>query len=1495
MASSRVDSPDSSDSAEVGHAASMETLDSYWKLGDDCVVAVQKTSNSRKFNNEQCGYLVDKLQVVVQSASLFLEVLRAEHRGLRSYVDVAKQVETFKLLLALAKQVESFVQGCCKDSWIQSAMTLTNVWEYVASVGFHMELCRVAFCMECAATGGLTVNEVEEIHKAEVEVVKKKASADVDTLFEKVILEMPSLSSENKDLACYLIQRLKQVKPIPASGLHVSGSPPEGSNGCDGGFLGRLFKWVKPGGQLGRGASGTVDKAIWLGTPVAKKTFYGAENPDFMKEVEVLSPLCHPNVMSVFCSAKNKKSCSIIMELMDEDLYTLMQRRLEENNPPPFSILEAIDIMLQIGEGVKYLHNGRVVHRDLKSMNILVKIFTGKDLDGYVHAKVADFGLSRTKEKSVRYSSMTYNVGSSRWMPPEIIKLDTSDTGSSTMTRTQKHPMKCDSYSFGMVCFEILTGDIPYPTVHDLKEVKKLIIQGQRPELPKDCKNCPPMLKDLIEKCWSWNPEERPTFSIICSVLKYMKYSLMRSDKYWDIPLEDEDSKVIVINNRLIIDARCGSTSTAIEGCDPLNPTVPPIVGIVDEDELQKIGKTQEIIGEPKDVLHGIAFGPVFDNCGSSHDNEFPLVGTLSGPLGSLHRDTAVRMVRDYLSDLTDFNKSLDKNVTKRVEENRAFLEELNQQESNSPLSWQERDKLSLMLKDYQTALSAALEDQDDDDEVEQQRRQQQQHGVANVEFKTEKDVNDEVPLTLNVGNFSSGSDVNELASSSDKELPPSMKLSDPLSSFHRGTAIRMLTDYLSDLTDLNNPLDENISRRIEEHRAFLEELREANQREPNSAVTWQERDKLSLMLKDYQTALSAALEDQEKEEEEEEQGVTDVELYTEEDVTDEVPLILNEAKFSSGRYLDVLTVALDLCERQVGELKKLLPVVRVFHHQCKSLVETLEPIAEKQFERCHKVLDTLKGLEINGNGVSTGAPLKSVHFCFESLVELARSFQLVVDLLRKCASENLHRTALELADLPPQPLMPKRWSEFSLAIRNCEWIMDLVEFAFYTLDKLLAGGTHIFQDVSFKWSEEKSRMVLQIPWGMLGRLNSRLEKLGRQGSRLEKHVLSDSKKLEKKDLENLVEQLRQLGESANSGSNWKLSGLLSRAAHNRAQVAEFLSGKLAGPIPHARYLPWTFRVEPDTLKFREYLDSGGAGMVGKYTWHGENVAVKNVRSPGLTRNKFEEEAAILASVQHPNVVRLIGCGFIDKKPGTGMLVMELMDQDLRTVIETRSQERLPTGCGPFTALAAIDIIMQIAQAMKHLRDHKVLHRDLKAKNILVNINTPLNSCSCMHPDESTVLPHTQDSYVVKLADFGLAKCRPHSSWVRTRMAGTTGWRAPEVFHVQDTEVSQQYRWPADVYSFGMTCYEILTGDLPFANLPNQTIYESIMAGKRPEGLDELDIPELLKDLVKKCWATNPETRPTFDEIVKAVWECRLKAILPGFERQISVSRSSHF
>lgn len=109
------------------------------------------------------------------------------------------------------------------------------------------------------------------------------------------------------------------------------------------------------------------------------------------------------------------------------DLFSFMQERLEEHGTgdPPFSILEAIHIMLQVAEGMFFLHEKNIVHRDLKSRNILVKQMKARRVGvKYVQAKVADFGLSRTKERSMTYSNQTQNQGTTRWMAPEMIKLN---------------------------------------------------------------------------------------------------------------------------------------------------------------------------------------------------------------------------------------------------------------------------------------------------------------------------------------------------------------------------------------------------------------------------------------------------------------------------------------------------------------------------------------------------------------------------------------------------------------------------------------------------------------------------------------------------------------------------------------------------------------------------------------------------------------------------------------------------------------------------------------------------------------------------------------------------------------------------------------------------------------------------------------------------------------------------------------------------------------
>lgn len=168
----------------------------------------------------------------------------------------------------------------------------------------------------------------------------------------------------------------------------------------------------------------------------------------------------------------------------------------------------------------------KIVHRDLKSANILVKQVEDADMEvEYVQVKVNDFGLSKTKETSISNSIMSYNVGTSRWMAPEIIKLpEVKLMGFGSTKKLPKYNFKGDIYSFGMVCYEILTGDVPFQDEGSEREVKKMVLEGIRPQLPY---NSPPRLIELIKTCWSQDPMERPTIGDICLELKYLKYLLL--------------------------------------------------------------------------------------------------------------------------------------------------------------------------------------------------------------------------------------------------------------------------------------------------------------------------------------------------------------------------------------------------------------------------------------------------------------------------------------------------------------------------------------------------------------------------------------------------------------------------------------------------------------------------------------------------------------------------------------------------------------------------------------------------------------------------------------------------------------------------------------------------------------------------------------------------------------------------------------------------------
>jgi serine/threonine protein kinase len=218
------------------------------------------------------------------------------------------------------------------------------------------------------------------------------------------------------------------------------------------------------------------------------------------------------------------------MELMSEDLSECIRKRTVSHDQAPFELAVALDIMLQIAEGMEYLHHRGITHRDLKSSNILVNPVECLEMAqaGYVRAKVADFGLAKTKDTSATFSLQS-RVGTTRWRAPELSEMRNSDffgeSADQTSGATGPHyPKKADVYSYAVTCSEILTGDIPFKDERLAGLSERIKYAGLRPHLPA---SVPPYLASLIERSWDTDPSKRPPFSQICAELRHLKASLL--------------------------------------------------------------------------------------------------------------------------------------------------------------------------------------------------------------------------------------------------------------------------------------------------------------------------------------------------------------------------------------------------------------------------------------------------------------------------------------------------------------------------------------------------------------------------------------------------------------------------------------------------------------------------------------------------------------------------------------------------------------------------------------------------------------------------------------------------------------------------------------------------------------------------------------------------------------------------------------------------------
>ncbi|CAM9343024.1 unnamed protein product [Ectocarpus fasciculatus] len=240
--------------------------------------------------------------------------------------------------------------------------------------------------------------------------------------------------------------------------------------------------------RLGSGGFGEVCTAKWNGSDVAvKRLLAGDLHRDdvriLRKEIRIHSNLRFDHVVQLYAASTIPPRLCLVVELASRG--SLRQNLHSTSEPLAHSLQTAF--LYDIARGMSFLHKKGILHRDLKSANVLM--FANGRL------KLCDFGLSKIKTESSSRSKRGA-VGTAQWMSPE--EMDESPASERT-----------DLYSFGVVCFEVITRIEPFKGMNPTQVIKAVVLNERRPQIP-ECASASPDVVPLMEQYWKQDPEHRP-------------------------------------------------------------------------------------------------------------------------------------------------------------------------------------------------------------------------------------------------------------------------------------------------------------------------------------------------------------------------------------------------------------------------------------------------------------------------------------------------------------------------------------------------------------------------------------------------------------------------------------------------------------------------------------------------------------------------------------------------------------------------------------------------------------------------------------------------------------------------------------------------------------------------------------------------------------------------------------------------------------------------
>lgn len=272
-------------------------------------------------------------------------------------------------------------------------------------------------------------------------------------------------------------------------------------------MIDRTIKHYKVDELLGRGGMGVVYRArdTKLNRPVALKMIKAelTTDPDklnrFIQEARAAAAITHPAIAQVYDIDTVDETTFIVMEFIEGQTVGSLIAKKE------LDLIGSVEIAVQVAEGLSKAHKSRIIHRDIKSDNIMVT------RDG--HAKLLDFGLAKLLEPSADEAETLALLehAPTKTMPKTTATgtiMGTTSYMSPEQARGQSLSFPSDVFSLGVVLYEMITGELPFKGDNPVDIMHAIAFEEARP-VTAVRKNLPPDLHRIIARCLRKRPEDR--------------------------------------------------------------------------------------------------------------------------------------------------------------------------------------------------------------------------------------------------------------------------------------------------------------------------------------------------------------------------------------------------------------------------------------------------------------------------------------------------------------------------------------------------------------------------------------------------------------------------------------------------------------------------------------------------------------------------------------------------------------------------------------------------------------------------------------------------------------------------------------------------------------------------------------------------------------------------------------------------------------------------